>query len=249
MGLFRRRPVRVLSNDTLESLSTYGRSVIRSRSVGVPDFEFGWGYIGPVVSAMGGTQRDAVIGELYDAAASDADRPYATVGAYSLLAESNDADVDPRFLEMLDMTLQIFYDLGFSSGHLTRREADRWIAAHGDLRTSFDRLVEIVVPGPGEDPDVAELPVGSTKLLAKTADRGDVPGNAFYAERHADGAYIVFSERPTDSDGATIARYEEDFLGTFQSLPDLLRALGRMFGSPPDWVDADLEPYFPRRRG
>jgi hypothetical protein len=73
-------------------------------------------------------------------------------------------------------------------------------------------------------------------------------GNAFYGERQDDSTYVVFSERPRNSDDRTRQRYEESELGTFTSMSDLLRAVGQMFGSRPYWADDDLGPYFPSRR-
>jgi hypothetical protein len=197
---------------------------------------------------LDGEHRDTAIQELYNAAAaaSDEDRSLATFGAYRLLAEYDGQLDDPRFWELCDASLDYMHSRGFSSGHLTGYEAQRWIAVHGDLRSSFDNIVDVAVPEPASAPPVDELDPGTNKLLALTAPLPE--GNAFYAERETDGTYVIFSERQKSSDDPARMRYEESDLGSFTTMPDLLRALGQMFGTRPYWADADVDPYFPSRR-
>jgi hypothetical protein len=197
--------------------------------------------------ALRDERRDLAIKELYTAAltASDADRSVVTFGAYRLLAEYDGQLDDPRFWELCDASLDYMHSLRFSSGNLTGYEAQRWIAVHGELHSSFDGIVEVAVPDPDDAPPVDELGPGTNKLLALTAPLPE--GNAFYAERGIDGTYVIFSERLKSSDDSTRMRYNESFLGSFTTMPDLLRALGQMFGTRPYWADADVDPYFPSR--
>jgi hypothetical protein len=148
---------------------------------------------------------------------------------------------------MQDAFLEHMRSLKLSSGHLNRYEADRWIATHGDLRTSFDGIHEVPVPATGQDAPCVPLEPGRSRLLARTGPRED--DNRFFAEHQADGGYLVYSERIWSTDDPTMKRCEESQLGTFDSLPDLLRAVGEMFSTPTYWADDDLMPYFPARRG
>jgi hypothetical protein len=249
MSLFQRRPKTMVPENILALLPTYGAAALSARAAGRPavtDPRFDWPlFFGPVQRLMV-DDRERVIGELYEAAVNAEDREKATVGAYQLLAELNPELEAPRFLSLYDDALEHMRKAGFSSGHLTRFEADRWIATHGELRSSFDGIVAVQVPGADELPTVRPLEAGDFRMLALTEPLPN--GNAFFAEHRLDGTYLVYSERPHSLDNPTRSRYEESQLGTFDSLEGLLRALGEMFGTPPHWSDEDLEPYFPHRR-
>jgi hypothetical protein len=253
MGIFKRGERPVLPAPVLTHLAEYGQDVLTSRSGSPAGQRFGWDYVGPVGDALRGPKRDRAIQELYDAARSAANQPMVTFGAYNLMLESRTLTLEPgvatrdkRFLELCDSSLDHLHRLGYSSGILRRDEADRWIEVHGDLRSSFDNIVDAVVPEPSEAPAAADLHPGETRLVALTAPLPE--GNAFYAQRQAGDSYIVFSERQYSNDDPTRARYDESDLGVFAAMPDLLRAVGQMFGTRPYWAHEDLEPYFPRRR-
>jgi hypothetical protein len=139
MGLFQRRPKAAIPSEILALLPAYGAAVLSARAAGRPvtDPRFDWGsFIGPVHTELMTGDRDRAIAEIYEAAVNAHDRDAATVGAYGLLAEFNPKLDDPRFLSLYDETLDQMRAAGFSGAHLTRFEADRWIAVHGDL-TSF----------------------------------------------------------------------------------------------------------------
>lgn len=248
MGLIsNRRAQALVPAAVLDGLAHYGRASFEARASGQPiDQRFGWGFVAPVVTAAQGPTRDRVIQDLYETAATSDERDLSIFGAYSVLAEADDGDRDPRFLELCDASLEYMHTHRFSSGHLTRREADRWIELHGDLRSSFDHIVDVAVPQSGEGVLVDDLEVGGSKLLALTAPLPN--GNAFYAERGTDARYIVFSERVRSADDPTRARCDESYLGSFESLESLLTAVGKMFGTPPYWADEQLASYFPSRR-
>jgi hypothetical protein len=249
MGLFSKRQRTVVSPDVLSLLSTYGAAVLEARRAGRPlaDSRFDWSnFVGPVHMELMSGDRESVIQELYDASIAAPDRDLATVGAYRLLAEFNESLDDFRFLRLYDASLEYMRKLGFSSGHLTGHEARRWVDVHGELRASFDGIFEVPVPSPAEAPDVGELEAGEVKKLVLTGPLPD--GNEFLVERGTDGNYLVFSIRQRSDLDLTRERYDETQLGTFQTYPEVLRALGDMFGTPPYWADDDLEPYFPRRR-
>ncbi|MGN6558407.1 MAG: hypothetical protein ACTHLH_10420 [Solirubrobacterales bacterium] len=139
MGLFQRRPATVVPREILALLPAYGAAMLDARAAGQPvsDPRFEWGsFAGPVHTELMTGDRDRAIAEVYEAAVSSEDRDAAIVGAYGLLAEFNPELDDGRFLSLYDEALERMRAAGFSSAHLTRFEADRWIAVHGDL-TSF----------------------------------------------------------------------------------------------------------------
>jgi hypothetical protein len=240
----------VVSPEIIAHLEPFGQASLAARASGCPidDPRFGWNYIGGVVMALGGNERDVVIQELCEAvsAAPSQARDHVTFGAYRLIAEYDGNMDDERFWELCDASLEHMRSLRFSSGHLTGYEARRWLRTHGDLRSSFDGLVDVTVPEPDQAPTVDELDVGTCKMLALTDPLPD--GNAFFAERGVDGGYVVYSERQRSLDDPTRSRYDEDELGRFKTMADLLRAVGRWFDRHPYWADDDLEPYFTSRR-
>jgi len=209
------------------------------------DSRFGWDYVGPVINGLGRPEREAIIAQLWDIG-SNATDPLVTIGAYELLNEGASPEQDERFIALRDSTLNYLHDHKYSSGHLSRYEADRWIATHGDLRTSFDGIVERTIPNPDSLPALPELAVGESQLLALTAPLPD--GNAFYAERRDETTYIIYSERNRSADDPTRQRYDEDQLGAFASLQALYIAFGEHFGTRPWWADDRVDPYFPLQR-
>jgi hypothetical protein len=250
MSPFERRPKRALSVAILDLLPDFGEASLRARIGGEPvttDPRFSWERLmAPVSRALSEADRERAIEELYEAAINSPRREIATVGAYLLIAEFLPELDDQRFLSLFDDSLETMRTRGLTSLYLNSYEARRWAAVHGDLRSSFDGLFEVGVPAAVELPHAAPLEVGASRMLALTEP---LPrGNAFFAERQAEDAYIVYSERLFSLDDPRRDRYEEDDLGTFTSLEDLLRALGEMFGSPPHWCDDELDPYFPLRR-
>jgi hypothetical protein len=250
MGLFSRRPRTILEPEIPASLTAYGQAIIDGRRAGrgITDPRFGWeNFILPVRRALLCDDRDGAIGELCDAASMADDARLARVGAYGLLDEASVELDDERFLALRDDALDYFRAQRFSSGHLTRIEADRWIEVHGDLRSSFDGIVDVDPPAPGEVPEPQSLDEpGGARMIALTAPLPD--GNAFFAERRDDGMFVVFSERQRSDVDQTRARYEEDDVGAFPTLTGLLAAVGQTFGTPPHWANDDLLPYFPSRR-
>ena len=136
----------VVPPEVLEALPLYGKARLGQRaSQEALEARFGWDFVGPIVTAAQGPNRDRVIQELYDAANAAQERELAVFGAYSLLTELHGVEGDRRFLELCDASLEYMRKNRFSSGHLTRPEADRWLQAHDDLRSSFDGIVDVPV--------------------------------------------------------------------------------------------------------
>jgi hypothetical protein len=239
----------VVPPTVLAALPSYGQAVIDARRGGRPvtDPRFDWTtFVGPVHRALGSDDRGQVIAELYAAATTSPERELATLGAYRLMAESDDGLDDLRYLELCDDALEHLRALGFASGHLTGSEARRWIETHGDLRTSFDAIVDVDVPAPDEAPVPAPLAPGEARMVALMAALPD--GNALFAEHRAGAGYVVVVEAPWSVEDPRRSRTDLQDLGVFGSLPDLLRALGARLGIPPHWADEDLKPYFPLRQ-
>jgi hypothetical protein len=137
----------LVPGEVLRQLGAFGQASWDARLAGRPvdDPRFGWdGFFSKVSSALR-TDPTQAIADIHAAAGTDA---LAQFGGAQLVAEFDHGSHDPRYLEMIDASLQMMYDRRLSSGHLTRYEADRWIATHGDLRTSFDRIVEVAPPPP-----------------------------------------------------------------------------------------------------
>ena len=144
----------------------------------------------------------------------------------------------------MDEALQRMYERGLSSGHMTRFEADRWIATHGDLRTSFDRIVE-VAPPLGDMASV-DLTMGGALMVAKMG-----PGsldNQFWIELNDCGVYGAYSMRKWESDAVALTRCTEDDIGQWDTADGILRNMGSYLRTRPYWAHEQLEPYFTERR-
>jgi hypothetical protein len=141
MPLFSKRPRTVVPASVIGMLEAYGQAALDARRRGSPvdDPRFGWdNFVGPVHMVMFGNGRDQVIQEIYEAAQGPAASKQTVFGAYRLLAEFDGGLTDQRFLELCDISLEYMRSLRLSSGHLTGYERDRWVATHGDVRSSFD---------------------------------------------------------------------------------------------------------------
>lgn len=229
-------------------LPAYGEAVLSARRAGhsLSDPRFGFDFSFPVHQALMFGDRDRAIEELYETAMAAADRNLATVGAYRLLVEFNERLDDRRFLKLYDDSLEYMRALGLSSRHLTLHERQRWVETHGEVESSFDGTFEVPVPSAADAPPASRLEPGQTRMLALTGPLPD--GNAFCAEHRSDGGYVVYLEGPWSVDDPRRVREDQTNMGVFTSLPERLRALGERLGTPPHWVDDDLEPYFPQRR-
>ena len=252
MALFsrKRKPTQLVPVQVLGQLDAFGEAAMAARLRGQPvtDPRFSWeAFLGPACAALRGGDRDRAIGEVYEAAAASDQPQMASIGGYLTLSEFDANLEDPRYLEMLDTTLNYMHSKRFSSGHLTGYEARRWVETHGDLRTSFDHIEDVAVPEVGSERATKTMQTGESRLLA-TMGPGD-RDNRFFAERRADGTFIVYSERLPESDSPARQRYDESTLGSFPDMHALLRALGDYLRTPPYWADDDLQPYFPSRRG
>jgi hypothetical protein len=251
MGLFNRRAgagrAGVVPASMIMSLADYGRAVIAAKRSHAPvtDLRFGWDWLSQAILPMNGPQRDQVIQELYDAAVSAGDRQMATVGAYRVLCEWDSNLQDQRFAELRDAYLHLLHQMRFTSSHLTGYESQRWIELYGELRHSFDQIVDVTVD-PATLPPVAELTPGESKLLLRMGPQSQ--DNEFYGERRADGLYGFYCIGIKDSDDPTKVRYDWPDIIPCATMQELLVQVGRRFGTRPYWTDAVLEPYFTGRR-
>jgi hypothetical protein len=244
VGFFSKREQTPVPAEVLGLLGQFGYASLDARASGRPvvDDRFGWA---PFFSkAMPALQTDVTraVGAVHQATAGD---EHACFGGYLLIAEYNPELADPRYLEMMDAGLQLMHRRGFSSGHLTRYEADRWIATYGDLRTSFDRIEEVSPPPQGQVQQAAMEP-GQSVMVSKQG-----PGaldNQFWIERSDDGLYQAYSMRRWDQDAVILSRSEESSIGRWDDVDGVLRSLGAYLRTPSFWAHEILQPYFTERR-
>lgn len=239
----RRTPSTLVPVIVLEQLGDFGRASFEARVRGcaVDDPRFEWNnFLGQFLPAYQSNFTQA-IAELHAAASDD---PFARFGGSRVVAEFDGASKEPLYLDMIDGGLQLMFDRGLSSGNLTGYETDRWIQTHGDLRESFDRIVDVAVP---ENPEVrVSLRPGQNLMVAKM---GPNPmDNEFHIERIDDQTYGAFSMRERESGDGTHTRCEEREIQQSSNVADLLRALGEYLRRPPYWAHDELQPYFPERR-
>lgn len=233
-----------IPTQALATLSAYGRVSFEARAAGhsVSDPRFSWdGFFGPAKSAFDADP----IGAIEDLSRAAGDDPYARFGAHSLILEIASDCEHPRCIELTDHALRLMHDAGLSSGHLTRGEADRWIATHGDLRSSFDHIVDMPPPSADRAPALALEP--GQRVVVATMGPGAID-NQFWIERTGDGSYGVFSMRPPDSAATTLSRYNEGTIGRSDTIDGVLRRLGAYLRSPTYWAHESLVPYFTERR-
>lgn len=244
MGLFSKRSSNAVPSDVLSQLRAFGEASFEAKASSRPisDPRFSWeSFFSKASEALRSNPAQA-IGEIHAAAGAD---HLAQFGGYSLIAEFDSSSSDPRYLELLDASLKAMFDRRLSSGHLNRYEADRWIAVHGDLRTSFDRIVEVAPPAPDHAAQVA-LDPGESLMVATM---GPNPlDNQFWIEHTGTGTYQAFSMRQWESGDGMLTRCDEDSIGTWHSVEEVLQSLGNYLGTRPFWAHDQLDPYFTQRR-
>ena len=244
MGLFSKRSSTSVPASVLDQLGAFGQAAFDAKvsSRPVSDPRFSWENFFAKASEALRADPSQAIGEIRAAAGVE---HLAQFGGYSVIAEFDASCSDPRYLEMLDTSLQMMFDRRLSSGHLNRYEADRWIATHGDLRTSFDRIVDVAPPASDHAAEVALAP-GETLMVATMGP--DALDNQFWIEHTSAGTYGAFSMRQWESGDPTLTRCAEDSIGQWESVEGVLQSLGSYLGTRPFWAHEQLDPYFPRRR-
>lgn len=244
MSLFSKRSSALVPAEVLSQLRQFGEASFEAKIASRPiaDPRFSWeNFLGKVFSALQSNPSQA-IGEIHAAAGAD---PLARYGGYSLVSEFDASTSDPRYLEMFDSSLDMMFQRRLSSGHLNRYEADRWIATHGDLRTSFDRIVEVALPPPSHVAAVTLAPGAAVMVATMGPNALD---NQFWVERTNAGAFLVYSMRQWESGDPTLTRCSEDSIGTWESIEGALQSLGSYLRTRPFWAHEQLDPYFPQRR-
>jgi len=244
MGLFsKRNSSGLVPRDILNQLSAFGHASFdaKVRSQAVTDPRYDWSnFFSRVLHAYQANATQA-IAEIHTAAGSD---PYAMYGGYRVVAEFEPATQDPRYLDMMDAGLKLMYERKLSSGHLTGYEAERWIKTHGDLRTSFDRIVDVA---PAEHHTVSvNLAAGESVMVAKMGP--DPLDNQFHIERIGENTFRAFSMRKRDFDDLALTRCEESSIPQSDTADGVLRSLGLYLRLRPYWAHEQLEPFFPERR-
>lgn len=244
VGLFSKRPSTIVPADVLRQLGAFGQVSLEAKvsSRPVSDPRFDWDSFFSKAFPAFQTDLERAINDIHNASSGD---ELARFGGYRLIAEYEPKTLDPQYLDMMDAGLQIMHERGLSSGHLTRYEADRWIATHGDLRTSFDRIVEVAPPSAGHTAEVA-LDPGQDLLVATMGP--NALDNQFWIERADDGSYGAYSMRQWESDAVILTRCSENSIGRWDTAEGILRSLGEYLRTPPFWFHEQLEPYFVEKR-
>jgi hypothetical protein len=244
MRLFSNRgSARLVPNHILEQLSAFGHASFdaKVRGQSVTDPRYDWSnFFSRLLPAYQANLTQA-IAEIHGAAGSD---PYAMYGGYRVIAEFEPSSQDPLYLDMMDAGLSLMHGAKLSSGHLTGHEADRWIETHGDLRTSFDHIVEVAPPE--HYTPIINLAPGENLMVAKMG-----PGpldNQFHVERIGQDAFGAFSMRKHDSEATVLTRCEEPTIPHSETAATVLRNLGQYLRLRPYWAHEQLEPLFPERR-
>lgn len=244
MAFFSKRPKTLVSAEILSQLNSFGNeaweSTISSRPITDPRYDWNT-FFAKFVPAYQADFAEA-IRELHAAAGAD---PLARYGGYRLLREFEPASKDPLYLDLMDAALQMMRERGLSSGYMSGYESERWISLHGDLRTSFDRIVEVSPPPKDAATDI-ELEPGQSLMVALMGP--DPLHNQFWVERIDATTYGTFSMRRKDSDATIHSRIEEEWIRRSDSVAGILRNLGAHLRTPCYWVHPDLEPYFTERR-
>ena len=244
MAWFARRPKTLVPSEVLNQLNSFGNASWDSKvnTQPITDPRFDWSnFFSKFLPAYQADLTQA-IAELHAAAGAD---PLARYGGYRVVAEFDGACKDPLYLDMMDAALQMMYDRGLSSAYMTGYERDRWVETHGDIRTSFDRIVEVATPAIDAVSGI-ELEPGQSLMVTM---QGPGPlDNQFWIERPDETTYGAFSMRLWDSDAVTLTRCEEREIGTFDTLEGVLRRLGAYLRTPSYWVHPELDPYFTERR-
>ena len=227
----------------LKQLSAFGHTSFEAKVRGqsVTDPRYDWSNFFALMIPAYRTSLTQAIAEIHAAAGGD---PYAMYGGYRVIAEFEPAIQDPLYLDMMDVGLRLMYDRKLSSGHLSRYEADRWIETHGDLRTSFDRIVEVAPPE--HHTASINLVPGESVMVAKMGP--DQLDNEFHIERTGENAFGAFSMRKWSSDDVALTRCEEPAIPQPDTADGVLRSLGQYLRLPPYWAHEQLEAFFPERR-
>jgi hypothetical protein len=233
----------LVPGDVLNQLSAFGHASLDAKARGqlLTDPRYDWSnFFSRFLDAYQANLTEA-IAEIHASAGGD---PYAMYGGYLLVAEFEPASQDALYLEMMDAGLKLKYELKLSSAYLTGFEADRWIATHGDLRTSFDRIVEVAAPE--HHTASVDLSLGESLVVARMGP--DPLDNQFCIERCGASTFGAFSMRKRDSDAVTLIRCEEPTIPESDSADGVLRSLGLYLRLRPYWAHEQLEPFFPERR-
>jgi hypothetical protein len=244
MSWFTKRPQTLVSADLLGQLEAFGRVAWQSKvnTAPITDPRFIWeGFFAKFFPASQ-ADLDGAITEVHGAAG---DEPFARYGGYRLVAEFEPASQHPLYLDMMDAGLQMMYDAGLSSMYLTGYERDRWVAVHGDVRSSFDRIVE-VEPAPADA--VADIALAPGQALMVASMGAGSLDNQFWIERRGETTYGAFSMRQQNSESVALSRCEEAEVGTSESVEGVLRSLAAYLRIPPSWVHPELDPFFTQRR-
>lgn len=243
MPWFSKRSGTLVPREVLGQLNAFGRASWDAKVSGRPvtDPRYDWTNFFSKILPAYQANPDQLIAEIHAAAGDDT---FAKIGGYRVIADFEPGIKHPLYLEMMDACLQMMYDQGLASIHMTGYEKGRWIDTHGDIRTSFDRIIEVTPPR-HHTANLALAP-GDSLMVAKMGPHE--LDNQFWIERINNVTYGAFSMRQWDSDAVALTRCEEKEIGKYETADGVLRDLGIFLRLRPHWAHEELDPYFPERR-
>ena len=160
---------------------------------------------------------------------------WAWVGASRVVAEVGieGFDQNERYMAVVDRGLHFLRSRWISRSYVTGYENTVWNRLHPN-ESWFEPM-----PGrPVEGSPVRGLRDDEVREVAVLDG-----GNRFRVSRDPDGTYVGFMHRTTSSDDPTLVRDDEP-ANRANSVNELYGQIATGFGSPPMWVDPELEPFF-----
>lgn len=154
---------------------------------------------------------------------------------------------DPRYLAILERALDTLRRDGVAYPAVPPFALEHWYVRHGrdGIRPKGwpSALTDVPVPGPGEEPDVTDLPADEARRMVQN-HAGD-QSNVIYAERRDDATVVAVIDGVDVADGV---RKRWEWPGVEAAdYRSFLRELGERLVTPPYWTHDDLAPYIPCR--
>lgn len=160
---------------------------------------------------------------------------WAWVGAARIISEVGfeGFDQDERYTTIVDRGFQFLRSRWIPRFYVTGSENSVWDRLHAN-QNWFEPMPGRPVVGSA----VSDLQDDEIREVAVLGG-----GNRVRVSVDAHGTYVGFMHRATSADDPTLAR-DDNPASTAQSLRELYGSIAAGLGSPPMWVDPELEPFF-----